>query len=244
MRLSILGKVGHVVSWLCFVSIAIGLLVTLQNTHQESSVSIPVTCERWKSSRQLTRACAHEIVDSIPTKELQLFLSLLVPDEMMNSPSSGTGDWVALVLFSKLEYSIVRRCMFDGLEHEYCDASKREEVHQLVDRSLMDLLLSEDEDVQLRAMILACGRSKVGRVLRIPEHITKKEKSMLLYTQLCSSQDRNTKIEEVLNESNELRSMALLSFLRDSEVDISLKGKDWTPLEKSIVQAISQGEQK
>ena len=98
------------------------------------------------------------------------------------------------------------------------------------------MMTSKNEEVQHRGMILACERSKKGRILDIPETASVKVQNMVLYTQLCtqSIEDRNMRIQNALNDDS-LRSMALLSVMSQRDLDVSV-ADSWTLLEKSFAQ--------
>lgn len=244
MRLSVLKlrNTDVIASWLLCVCMVGGVLFSLAKGENRTLQEAPKTCMQWSQTATLTRSCAHELVEHISTSDLESVLSSLVPNEMRQQ-SPVRADWIALVLFPKMEYTIVRRCMFDGFEHAYCDAEKRGDAHRWVEQRLTDMMFSNNEDVQHRAMILACGRSIFGRTLRLPNNATNKVTSMIVYSQLCSEHEREARINMQLGVQDASRGMVLLSLIRDSASDVSLKREDWTPLERSFLYAIDQGAQ-
>ena len=174
--------------------------------------------------------------------EMEQSLSYLIPAEMRHQHDVGTADWYALVLFPSFEYEVARRCVLEGEDHPYCDSVQREEYHRLVNKQLMMMLASKNEEIQHRGMILACERSKKGRLLEIPQKASTRLSNMILYTQLCteSIDERQMRISQAL-EDDSLRSMALLSLglHQDKEVDLRIDQK-WTPLERSFAQGLQE----
>ena len=190
----------------------------------------------------LSNRCTRAQVRTSSTVEIEQRLSYLIPAEMIRHHDVGTSDWYALALFPSVEYEVVRRCMLEGEEHPYCDSAKREEYHRLINQQLMMMLASENEDIQHRGMILACERSKKGRLLEIPQNASSKLSSMILYTQLCidSAESRKGIVRNALRDDS-LRSMALLSLRKNQDAGISVRADElWTPLEKSLSQGTQE----
>lgn len=216
--------------------VVVGIWFSLDQAPTERGATQPKTCVEWNESAVLSNRCARSLVYSSAIKETEQRLAYLIPKEMIRLHDVGTSQWYSLALFPSIEYEVVRRCVLEGEEHPFCDSAKREEYHRLVDKKLLFMMTSKNEEVQHRGMILACERSKKGRILDIPETASVKVQNMVLYTQLCtqSIEDRNMRIQNALNDDS-LRSMALLSMMSQRDLDVSV-ADSWTLLEKSFAQ--------
>lgn len=222
--------------WIIFLCVIVGIWFSLDQAPTELGATQPKTCVEWNESAVLSNRCARSLAYSSAIKETEQRLSYLIPKEMIRLHDVGTSQWYSLALFPSIEYEVVRRCILEGEAHPFCDSAKREEYHRLVDKKLLFMMTSKNEEVQHRGMILACERSKKGRILDIPETASVKVQNMVLYTQLCtqSIEDRNMRIQNALKDGS-LRSMALLSMMLQRDLDVSVDDS-WTLLEKSFAQ--------
>ena len=223
-----------------FLCVVVGIWFSLEQAPTELDGTQPKTCVEWNESAVLSNRCARSLAYSSSLKETEQRLSYLIPKEMIRLHDVGTSEWYSLVLFPSIEYEVVRRCVLEGEAHPFCDSAKREEYHRLVDKKLLFMMTSKNEEVQHRGMILACERSKKGRTLNIPETASVKLSSMILYTQLCteSTKDRTERIQTALKDDS-LRGMALLSMMSKYDNDVSVDAS-WTLLEKSFAQGLQE----
>ena len=231
------GRAGFV--FLCAV---FSVRYALESSSIAQEVQQPKTCSQWRESAVLSDRCARSLVYSSSIKENEQRLSYLTPKEMIRLHDVGTSDWYSLVLFPSIEYEVVRKCVLEGEVHPYCDGTKREEFHRLVDQNLLLMMTSRNEDRQHRGMILACNRSKKGRILDVPEESSIKLRNMILYTQLCteSRDEMKERVQMALKDSS-LRSMALLSMMSKHDIEAAVTVDDsWTLLEKSFLQGLHE----
>ena len=225
---------------LCFV--VAGIWFSLIRSRSRIEIQSPKKCAQWKDSSVLSNRCSRSLSRTLSMNEMEQSLAYLIPAEMHHHHDVGTADWYALVLFPSFEYEVARRCVLEGEDHPYCDSVQREKYHRLVNQQLMMMLASKNEEIQHRGMILACERSKKGRLLEIPQNASIKLSNMILYTQLCteSIEERQKRIRRALKDDS-LRSMALLSLGLYQDRDVSFQGlQSWTPLEKSFAQGVQE----
>ena len=226
--------------WIVFLCVVVGIWYLLGQSPTTFDVQKSKTCLQWNESSILSNRCARSLAHTSTIKETEQRLSYLIPKEMIRLHDVGRADWYSLVLFPSIEYEVVRRCVFEGEEHPYCDSKKREEYHRLVDNQLMVMLASKNQDIQHRGIILACERSKKERILDIPKNASMIAKNVIFYTQLCSAslEERRDRLQIALKDDS-LRSMALLSMISQRDIDVSVDDS-WTPLEKSLAQGLQE----
>ncbi len=228
--------------WCIFLCVIVGLWYFLGTSHTKREVQQPKTCLQWNESVELSNRCIRSLAQTLPIDDLERAISFLTPKEMIHLHDVGTSDWYSLVLFPSIEYEVVRRCVLEGKEYSYCDSAQREEYHRLVDKKLVFMMTSKNEEVQHRGMILACERSKKGRILDIPENMSLKVRNMISYTQMCteSKEKRQERIQSALKEDS-LRSMALLAMILNQDLEIPVAvAQTWTPLERSLLQGVQE----
>lgn len=228
--------------WLVLCFVVVGVWFSLDRSSITVETEDLKTCSQWDESSVLSNRCIRSLVPTLSTDDIENRISFLIPKEMISLHDVGVSQWSSLVLFPSIEYEIVRRCVLEGEEHPYCDSAKREEHHRLVDKKLIFMMASKNEEVQHRGMILACERSKKGRILKIPEDSPVRVRSVILYTQLCveSIEKRKEIIQSALADDS-LRSMALLSIILNRDMNVAVNVADtWKPLEKSFVQGIQE----
>ena len=219
-----------------FLCVVVGIWYFLGRSYKKLEIQRPKTCAEWNESTTLSNRCIRSQAPVLSIDDIEQRLSYLMPTEMIRHHDVGASDWYALVLFPSIEYELVRRCVLEGEDHSYCDSVQREEYHRLVNKRLIMMLASKNEEVKHRGMILACERSKKGRILEIPTNAPVKLRNMILYTQLCSdsAEERKQRIRNSLKDDS-LRSMALLSLIQSKDIDVSFDVNEmWSPLEKSF----------
>ena len=204
----------------------------LYEVHTESLLS---TCTK----EALAPLCIIEDIDHQPMEKITAALPSITPPEF-GTQKQFSNDWISLVLFPHIEYSIVQRCVFGGLNHPYCDAQQREKVHSFVQEQLSLMLQSSNEDTQYRAMLLACARNRIKRPLPSFGQDTKMQ-AMSLYISLCTKteEEKLERIKTSLSQKEMHIAMLLLSLQSTKESDrtsISTKIQPQTPFEKVLYQ--------
>lgn len=184
--------------------------------------------------------CIVEDIDHLPFSALSSALTRMAPPEFLQGGFSA--DRISLSLFPHVEYAVVRRCVFSSIQHPYCEQDRREEVHRFVQQQLALMLQSTNEDIQYRAMLLACARNRVGRAVSNTGD-TEKQQGISLYISLCEDdpKKKEDKIRESLQQKHRSESILLLSLLEESKMDSTSFSKDFqlqSPLSTSLYNAV------
>ena len=173
--------------------------------------------------------CIMEDIKNQPIEAISSALPRITPPEL-GTQHQFSKDWISLVLFPHIEYTIVQRCVFEALNHPYCDAQRREEVHSFVQQQLSLMLQSSNEDAQYRAMLLACARNRVGRDLPSFGH-NEKHIAMGTYISLCTQteEEKRGRIQTLLSQEKSPLAMILLSLHTTKEQDTLSLSKEIQP---------------
>ena len=172
-------------------------------------------CSSTPKSLSLKRSCLAETIHTLTPTEIVPNLSAMVPQELAN-PSAL--DWQAITLFPFIEYRLAQHCVFDSDPLPYCDQAQRLAYHRQMDKQLMSMLNSKNEDIQHRALILACQRNHLHTLSEYKPNALK-ARALMLFVSTCgdTSAQRLMRIEQTLKQSPELLDMALiLLYAQDS----------------------------
>ena len=238
--------------WMAAIGLSIVFVWTyLLFSEHTSKNTIPAQiCADWKNaSSALLGSCLGEIIEDIPFEELPHVLERVLPLGFSTHNSNVTADRLALSLFSTVEYSVVRRCVFGSLQHPYCDSQAREEAHRIVDAQLTMMLSSKDDAQQYQGMMLACSRTAYGRHIEIPSSGDARVGAVAYFVSLCT-EDPQIRKQILLAgmQDSSVRTMALLGMIKENNEEWRQVVRSWepqnlSPLEQSLVEHILHGAQ-
>lgn len=238
--------------WMAVIGLSVVFVWTslLFSEHTSKNTVPAQICADWKNaSSALLAGCLEEIIEDIPFEELPHVLERVLPLGFSTHNSNVTADRLALSLFSSVEYSVVRRCVFGSIQHPYCDSNAREEAHRIVDAQLTMMLLSKDDAQQYRGMMLACSRTAHGRHIEIPSSGDARVEAVAYFVSLCT-EDPQIRKQILLAgmQDSSVRTMALLGIAKENKkewIDIITvwEPENLSPLEQSLVEHILHGAQ-
>ena len=226
---------------LCLAVCVCGIWWQDRKLYEVAETSISSTCtQEIGEGNQHHPHCILEEIDRLPFSTLTSALESIAPPEFLQKDFSA--DRVSLSLFPHIEYAVVRRCVFSQIQHPYCVQKNREEVHLFIQKQLSLMLQSSNEEIQYRAMLLACARNRVGRSLSVVAE-TEKIQAMSLYVSLCEDdpKKKHSMIRDALGQKDSSETILLLSLLTESGIDVAAFSKQLqkqSPLSKSLYDAI------
>ena len=208
-RLSLLGL------FFCLLLLFLGHRKQQQFLYAASDEVAAQTCQSLEeSSAALAQSCVVESIETLPLSQIPSLLKKITPPEFVSTPHRGVEDWLALTLYPAVEYAIAQRCVFSAAQHPYCNPDKRGEYHRVIDTQLQYMLASENDELQHRAMLLACARKETSYPFSFSA-ISKRQKSIALFLSLCGTTEEQRQVrlkDALLNEPASL-DMAMLLLL-------------------------------
>ena len=204
------------------------------------------TCSSNLDSSILKRTCLVEQIEYLDIDDIDSSLPSMVPQEMRQSSNPSLLSFQAITLFPFIEYKIAQHCVFNKTSSPYCDQGQREQHNQAMNTQLIRMINSSSDELQHRALILACQRNPLHPLYQ-NENLSLKSRALMLFISTCGKPQakRLYHIQQGLKRDPELLDMTLILLHAENTPPDLQWIEDYPPTQfaQSLLRGWAQGTQ-